>query len=710
MKDALDHLTGRAVVTTAHSTGGDAALQHGSTTIDVRRLLGLITRLVLFSALSWHLYSIRFVPFRNLPFDDAETEAAVRAINAGHPFELLDIGPDGKPQGLRKMSDAPLDRGMQVVMALGAAAGRRIFGSSFQLTASHGREMFLVLFVITTMAVVAPPVPLLVAVGGALSIRALFEWGPFGLGPAQHWGVAYAVVTTSIYLATVLKPWTVSRRLGLLLLAMLAAFAQVLRQESVGVAYLAGLSLMISGALCVLVQRRASGRADATWDLRVVALRAIVGGLMLAAINGSVRPLERWVISSALGTPFTETRPAEHGVGGPLYLGLGYVSNPFNIGWRDPIATLHATLAVLPRAYPGDAASQEILRDEFLRIVKMEPWLLLRNIAAKAVRVHLLASRQIATESDIALWQLPGQARFYRAAPWVLLISLLVLIWRGTPEGVVFWVASLALVIGGSAGALLVFPDYLGGTQGVSVAMVLVVSAAIAESTAQAWRDSADGQPIVARQLVAAHALVWCACLALALAGVGIQAWRYRELRETTARRDPLDVIKEQEFRYAYLFNDMSVGQQGRLLARLHESTDPHVARLVGERHGDSSLFRPEVLVRTDSQLHLIAWMGNSFQPPVPRLYQGSTHALVLICGECPVTATLNDFPFDWMMINDLEWRGRYRMVSLPLSPRLKAARHVQVVGERVVRLDSSMMTGLIPQLIASAQLVFSER
>jgi hypothetical protein len=46
-------------------------------------------------------------------------------------------------------------------------------------------------------------------------------------------------------------------------------------------------------------------------------------------------------------------------------------------------------------------------------------------------------------------------------------------------------------------------------------------------------------------------------------------------------------------------------------------------------------------------------------------------------------------------------------MVSLPLSPRLKAARHVQVVGERVARLDSSVMTGLIPQLIASARMAF---
>ncbi len=695
-----------ANVTAAGLTEGDAVLRYRSRTIDTQRLLGLMLRLVLFSAVVWNVYSVRYLPYRNQAVDDADTEAAVRAINAGHPFELLDIDADGKPQ-FRPMSDATIDRGMQVVMAVGVAIGRRIFGPSFQLKASHEREMFLGLFVITMAAMVAPPVPLLVAIAGALSVIVLFEWGPFAIGPAQHWGVAYAVVTTSIYVATALKPWTGQRRLVLLLMAALVAFTQVLRQESVGVAYLAGLSLILSGALCILVHRRASALADAALDMRVVARRAVVGGLLLVAINGSVRPLQRWFISSAVGTPFTETRPAEHGVGAPLYLGLGYVSNPFNIGWRDPIAVLHARLATLPREYPGDAAAQEILRDEFVRIVTMQPWLVLRNIAAKAQRVYLLATRQVPTDPNIAVWQLPAQTRFFRAAPWVVLISLLLLIWRGTPDAVVFWVASLAVLIGGAAGALLVFPDYLGGTQGVSVALVLVLSAAIAESTIPSWRHTAGERHLAARRLLGAHALVAGVCLALALAVVGVQALRYRALRETTARRDPLDAIKEQEFRYAYLFNDLSAAQQGRLVARLHDSTDTQVARIVDERHGDSSLFRPEVLVRTDSQLHLIAWMGNSFQPPVPRLYQGSTHALVLICGECPVTATLNDFPFDWMMINDLEWRGRYRMVSLPLSPRLKAARYVQVVGERVARLDSSVMTGLIPQLIASARMAF---
>jgi hypothetical protein len=665
----------------------------------------MTTRLVLFSVVVWNIYSTRFLPYRHQP-DDADTEAAVRAINAGHPFELLDVGADGNPQ-LRKMSDAPLDRGMQIVMAVGAAAGRRVFGSSFQLTSSHGREMFLVLFVITTAVAVAPSVPFLVALAGALSIRVLFEWGPFVLGPAQHWGVAYGVVTTAIYLATVLRPWTGPRRLTLLLLAALAAFAQVLRQESLGVAYLVGCSLMISGALCVLVQRRASHRADVALNLQVVARRAVVGGLLLVAVNASVRPFERWCISRTLATQFAETRPAEHGLGGPLYLSLGYVSNPFNIGWRDPIGILHARLAMLPEPYPGDAAAQDILLNEFLRIVTMEPWLLVRNIVAKAERLDLLASRRITTASGVAVRQLPPQAWFYRAVPWVILSSLLFLIWRGSPDGVIVWAASFALGIGGTAGALVVFPDYVGGTQGVCVAIVLVISAAIAASTAPAWRNVGDGRHQAARQLLGAHVLVTAACVVLAMAFVGIQALRYRALRETTAQRDPLAAIKEQEFRYAHVFNDLSVGQQGRLVARLHDSADPRVADVLAERRGDLSLFRPEVIVRTDSQIHLLVWMGRSFRPPVPSLYQGSTHALLLICGECPPEATLNDYPADWMMLNDLEWQGRYRMFSLPLSPRLTSARYFHVVAERVVRLEPSLSTGLIPELIASARVSF---
>lgn len=119
-----------AIVTAVGSTEGDAVLRYRSGTIDTQRLLGLMLRLVVFSAVVWNVYSVRYLPYRNQAVDDADTEAAVRAINAGHPFELLDIGADGKPQ-FRPMSDATIDRGMQVVMAVGAAIGQQISDRRF---------------------------------------------------------------------------------------------------------------------------------------------------------------------------------------------------------------------------------------------------------------------------------------------------------------------------------------------------------------------------------------------------------------------------------------------------------------------------------------------------------------------------------------------------------------------------------------------------
>src|SRR6185295_383708 len=94
---------------------------------------------------------------------------------------------------------------------------------------------------------------------------------------------------------------------------------------------------------------------------------------------------------------------------------------------------------------------------------------------------------------------------------------------------------------------------------------------------------------------------------------VAIQWVRYRSLQEATLARDPLEAIAAQQFRYAHVFNDLTVAQQGRLIARLTSSRDPRIARVVDLRRGDVDLFRPEALVRTATQLHVIAWMGNSF-------------------------------------------------------------------------------------------------
>ena len=290
----------------------------------------------------------------------------------------------------------------------------------------------------------------------------------------------------------------------------------------------------------------------------------------------------------------------------------------------------------------------------------------------------------------------------------LLVLCIALLWWRGTPEAAAICVASVALAAAASAGALVVFPDYMGGVQGATVALALIVPAAVVSCLIDSAAAPGQVPTLLARRI-----LTWSAALAVGAmliggAFVAIQWARYRALQEETVARDPLEAIEAQQFRYAHVFNDLPLARQGRLVARLTASTDPRIARAIDLRRGDFDLFRPEVLVRTSTQLHLIAWMGSSFHAPIPPLYQGTTHSLFFICGECAPESTVNDFPFDsgWTFVNDLEWRGRYRMFSVSLNAKLEAARFFHVAAEKIVALDSSVeSTGLRPGLISSARI-----
>jgi hypothetical protein len=129
----------------------------------------------------------------------------------------------------------------------------------------------------------------------------------------------------------------------------------------------------------------------------------------------------------------------------------------------------------------------------------------------------------------------------------------------------------------------------------------------------------------------------------------------------------------------------------------------------VQELEGDLDLFRPQLLARTASQIHVIAWMGRGFVPPVPRLFQGATHASLLVCGDCPERTSVNDIQtgLRWTMIGDLEWQGRYRMFSFAVTPALKRAAVFRVAAERTTALDYTRPTWLVPELISRATVSF---
>jgi hypothetical protein len=671
-----------------------------------RRWAGYALRAALFAAFVWYLWSQHYAPHRFEPFADADTEAAVRAINAGRPFHLLYENGERTPPTIKRMSEVYGDLGLQMAIGFVAQAERRLHGPSIRFDTAIGRTMLLALFVVTAAAMVADGVPLLVALAGVMAMWTLFKWGPMVLGPAQHWGVAYVAVVTAIYVGAVFNPWTASRVVSLALLAVLAALSQLLRQEGSTVPTAVGIAMVATAGLIVVALRWVDDAG--TRSARQVAKRAALGGMLLLAVNSAVPPIERWVLSNASGTSFADTPAAAHGAGAPLYLSLGYVSNPFNIAWRDPVGVVHARL-IVPGMGFWDPEYQPTLFREFVDIVISRPWLLLENVAAKAQRVHALAMGRADRLPDVAVWQRPPHTRFYKALPWVGALCLAILWLRGTPETAAIVLTSAALAAAASAGALVVFPDYMGGVQGATMVLAIIMPASVAASLIESSMAPTWVSARLTRRVLAEAGALGVAALVIGGGFVGVQWMRYRALQEEVVARDPVDAIEAMQFRYAHVFNDLPVARQGRLLARLLAGASPAVARLV-ERHGDVDLFRPEALVRTSSQLHLIAWMGTAFQPPVPPLYQGTTHALVFLCGECPPSSGMNDFPLvsGWEMVNDLEWRGRYRMFSVALNSRLKASRAFHVTAEKVTSLDpSNQTTGLRSQAIATAEFTF---
>jgi hypothetical protein len=676
-----------------------------------RRWIGHLVRAALFAVFALYVYAAKYAPVRNQPYEEALTTATIRAFNAGYPFHVSFDAGNGSAPTVMKMSEYYADYGVHILLSLTGSFGRTFISPSFRLDSSMVRAILLWFFLLAAAAMLAPPVPLAVGAAAVLSLLALFVWGTLGLYDARYWGVAFVAVVGMTYVATALKPWTGWRFGVLVALAAFAGYARLLRQEAGPATYLTGLALAGAAPLVGLASLRVQAARDTTPSPRSIAVRALAGGLLLICVNAAILPLERWVFSRAWGTPFSETTIAVHGSGWPLYLSLGYISNPFNIGWRDPIGEIHARLINPEIKLNADPIFQQTLLEEFERIVFTRPWLLIRNVLAKGARVHELANHESGANTGTIVPQPYPLVLAYRAAPWVMAALLVLLVVRGRPEGVVVWVSSAVAAIGASAGAVLVFPEYIGGVQGATVALLLVAPAAVVSLLMLEQPDSALAAR-AARWLLATYGVVAVAGVVAGAAFVGVQAWRYRSVQAEIAAGDPLEGLRSQGFRYAHVFNDLPLTRQGRLIARLQASTDENVAHLIDERLGNADLFAPQVLVRMPTEIHVFVWMGRGFVPPTPRLFQGSTHASLFICAGCPPTASINDvvrLQSRWTMINDLEWQGRYRMFSVQTLPSFKDVRFFRIAAERTRALDTSLPTWMVPELIASARVGFAE-
>jgi hypothetical protein len=585
----------------------------------------------------------------------------IPAANAGYPFHVY-RGEDEPPERYT----GPNDYGEAILMSARSVVGRALLGDGYMVNSRHMYQNLLAVFLVTALVFLLPGTPLVISLGGVAALCLAIVGGPMGFSTSRLWGVAYTALLVGMLAAVAYHPkkhaW---QFVPVSALSLLVGFSTFLRGESIGIMLVTSAALAVSGlfiggvAFFTTGDKKGAGRFVGSVLLVVVILQA---GRFV------VRQGVRGMYALAWHIPFGETVIVRHGAGHPLYTALGYIANPYNIAWSDPVGAIHGRL-IDPEKKPFDSAYQEMMQQEWRRVVLESPWLLLKNAGVKLAYLHrLLDGQQAAYEPRFQFSNQPVYlAVLYKLGLAVLVLGFVAVVaYRRKPESLFVYVVFVGVVVGAFFTPLLVHPDYAAGPQGAILVVVLVMPAALAVSFGSE-HDMWGHLPEEQRRRITTRSVVYGVALAVvaaagALAAVQVRAVRYRAELDEVAHGDPLRQMGEMGTGYEHLFNDLSEEQKGQIVARLLESDDGRVAVVETGPEENSDVFRPVLAVLSKNQLHLIAWYG-SYAGPEPQ-FQANVHTYVWLkysgCGYKNVQAKY------W--INDRHWDGSTRMITYPLE------------------------------------------
>lgn len=585
----------------------------------------------------------------------------IQAANAGYPFHVY-RGEDEPPERYT----GPNDYGEAILMSARSVVGRALLGEGYTVSSRHMYQNLLVAFLLTALVFLLPGTPLVISLGGVAALCLAIVGGPMGFSTSRLWGVAYTALLLAMLAAVAYHPQKrVWQFVSISALSLLASFSTFLRGESVGII------LAVSAALAASALLIGGVAFSTTGDKK--AARQFIGNVLLVVLiiqagRFVVKQGVRGIYALAWHIPFGETVIVRHGAGHPLYIALGYIANPYNIAWSDPVGAIHGRL-IDPEKKPFDGPYQEMMQQEWRRVVLESPWLLFKNAGVKLAYLHrLLDGRQEAYEPRFQFSNQPVHlAVLYKLSLALLVLGFVaVMAYRRKPESLFVYVVFVGIVVGAFITPLLVYPDYAAGPQGAILVVVLVMPAALAVSFGSEhdiWGHLPEEQRcrITYRSVAYGVALV-VVVMAGVLVAVQVRAARYRAELDEVAHGDPLRQIGEMGAGYEHLFNDLSEEQKGQIIARLLESDDSRVAVVEAGSEGNSDVFRPVLAVLSKNQLHLIAWYG-SYPGPEPQ-YQANVHTYVWFrYSGCGYQNAKTKY---W--INDRHWDGSTRMITYPLE------------------------------------------
>jgi hypothetical protein len=134
-----------------------------------------------------------------------------------------------------------------------------------------------------------------------------------------------------------------------------------------------GLPILLGALVVAVLRRKTLAGLGATILLLCVAYLAFAGVLTGA----------REYRDHAVGDPgLSERYPTRHPFWHNAYIGLGYLPNRYGIEWNDSISTVFVERKDPDAGYLTERYEQ-ILRDEWFRIARQDPGLVVRNVLAK---------------------------------------------------------------------------------------------------------------------------------------------------------------------------------------------------------------------------------------------------------------------------------------------------------------------------------------
>jgi hypothetical protein len=505
---------------------------------------------------------------------------------------------------------------------------------------------------------VHPGLPVRISAGALLSLLLLGI--RFGLPFTAHRVEGLAVLVVAVMLVSAAFSSRSPRDLILAFsFGIFGGYLQLIRESLSAVLYVPVAAGGITTALLAYWHSRHADKETSVkrvWIFHLIMLVTFAAGAMLSS------NVPRWLFAIT-----QKTELPSHGAGYPLFMGLGFAGNPYNIAWDDDTALAYGEL-IRGRPFHMVSSDQEELVKAAIAIIIHDPALLLRNIGAKAA--YILKFLALSHDRQVIAGDLLDAEPSFLLSFWagVSALGALMCAWwfaRSwcTAQGLLL-IEITAIGTASLAVLLLIVPFYMAGLLTFFVAVVCIVVPAIQELNDAPPRSDAE-RLAVKRTL---------AVLAGAIVVVLVAAAGWVLFREVINDREAYEIVAPGAWQkgdrlnleYAYKFNRLPVDDQQRLIARIMNDPPPLAYRPMTPPRG---AFIPTVVLYRDRVLYVVGRFQRTWRMTLPGHVQGPRNSVLIVwprgLAREPILRYM-DSRLMYQKITDANWDDKYHMIALP--------------------------------------------